>query len=139
MDSATMNRVRAYLHFTAWFIGLGYIVLWPLTLHDSGFATLEGSFLCGGGSFALLDMLCHPAHALRLSPGLHLIGLVSVACIMLRLLLRPLRRSRRALIALMPCTPATRIPAILRARQKPVRPPRPIKPRKHFGLRGIPH
>ena len=134
-----MNRVRAYINFTVWFVGLGYIVLWPLTVHNSGIATLEGSFLCGGGSFALLDMLCHPAHALRLSPGLHLIGQLSVGCIMLLLLLRPLRRSRRALVALMPRTLATRIPAMLRPRQKPVPPPRLIKPRKHFGLRGMPH
>jgi hypothetical protein len=134
-----MDRVRAYINFAVWFIGLGYIVLWPLTVHDSGIATLEASFICGGRSFAQLDMLCNPAYPLRLSPGLHLVGLVSVVCIVLRLLLRQVRRSRRALIALTPRTLATRIPAALRSRKKPVCPPRLIKPRKHFGLRGIPH
>ncbi len=33
-----MNRVKDYVQFAVWFVGLGYMALWPLTAHDHGIA-----------------------------------------------------------------------------------------------------
>ena len=32
--SAAMNRIKDYTGFVGWFAGLGYIVLWPLTVDN---------------------------------------------------------------------------------------------------------
>ena len=143
-----MNRVHDYLQFTAGFVGLGYIVLWPLTAHDNGIAGFDLSVICGR-SFVLVNLICDPPYELRLSPGLHLLGLMSAVffiLFILRLLLRQLRRLRFT-------PPADEIASNVTARalmmgiQAALRrpfaqtlpPPRAVKPRTHFGLRGVPH
>jgi hypothetical protein len=148
-----MNRVKDYLQFTVWFVGLGYLALWPLTAHDNGMAAFGAAFICGGHS--LINMICDPAHALRLSPGLHLIGTMSAACVIVRLLLRQWchwrwQRCAPTGAAADEGNPAERNPATgLRANRwsaklgRPSAPPslplRAVRPRTHFGLRGAPH
>jgi hypothetical protein len=138
-----MNRVRDYVQFAVWFIGLGYIVLWPLTAHDNDIAALGATLICGDALLGPVNLLCNPPRALHLSPGLHLIGLLSAVCVVVRVLLRQLRRSPRADGEADPtaAAAASRIPAVPSrpAPQKPWCPPRPVKPRKNFGLRGVPH
>lgn len=138
-----MNRVTEYIRFAVGFVGLGYIVLWPLTTHDNGIATPETLFVCGT-SFA--DLICHPAPALQLSPGLHLIGVMSAIYVVLRLLLHQFRRWRRALSDERSASaPPARMNDVLarppvRPTAKEPAPPLPtVKPRAHFGLRGLPH
>ncbi len=45
-----MNRVKEYMQFAVWFVGLGYMALWPLTAHDNGIATLGAALICGSHS-----------------------------------------------------------------------------------------
>jgi hypothetical protein len=128
-----MNRVKDYCQFAVCFVGLGYIAFWPLIAHDGGGATLEAALICGGHSAGLVDRICRPPYAMALSPGLHLVGFLSAAGVVLRCLLCRLRRPRRAGsgIAARPASrPCSRL-------MTP--PPRPIKPRRQFGLRGTPH
>ena len=140
-----MNRVREYTQFAVSFVGLGYIVLWPLTARDNDIAKLGATLICGDEPFERVNLICNLPHALHLSPGLHLIGLLSAICVVVRLLLPQLRRSRRAPGALVTAPAlASRIPAVLPraprpARKKPSCPLRPVRPRKDFGLRGVPH
>ena len=82
-----MNRVKDYLQFAIRFVGLGYIVLWPLTAHDVGITALEAQVVCGGGFFGAPGMNCAASHSIQLSPGLHLLGLVAVICLVAQLLL----------------------------------------------------
>ncbi len=133
-----MNRVKDYIQFAVGFVGVGYIVLWPLTAHDNGIAPLEAAFICGH-SFGLTDLICHPPHVLRLSPGLHLIGSISVAFIGLRVLFRRLYRRRAPAGDRTALPSAARIITALRQplAQKPMPPLRRVKPRSHFGLRGV--
>ena len=110
-----MNRVRDYINFAVWFSGLGYIALWPLTAYD----------------------------ALHLSPGLHLAGMTSLACVAIGLVLRPLRRRLR-LRAAAPAPVKRPLVALdrlrLGRRAAPAPPPRRyVRPRSHFGLRNAPH
>lgn len=146
--SAAMNRVKEYITFTVWFVGLGYIALWPLTAHDNDIARLSADLICGEEPLEHLNWICNPSHALHLSPGLHLIGLMSAVCVVVRVLLRRLRRSRRRLGAETTAPEiASRIPAVLQplpraprpARREPMCSLRPVRPRKDFGLRGVPH
>lgn len=103
-----MNRVRDYIGFALWFLGLGYMALWPLTVHA----------------------------ALHLSPGLHLVGMLSSAWVMAGLALRPVRRWRRSRAAVDDRVSSGASPPRL-ARSAPP-PRRYVKPRSHFGLRGVP-
>ncbi len=138
-----MNRVKDYIRFTVWFVGLGYVALWPLTVHDNGVAVIAAA-LCGQ-SLAPMDLVCASAPALRLSPGLHLLGQMSAFCVFVRLLLRPLRRFRivrkdgAAPGPSVPSAPAVRWPDIHRRNHDAAPPPRAVRPRRHFGLRGAPH
>lgn len=137
-----MNRIKDYTGFAAWFCGLGYIALWPVTSPDLGGPPFGASIFCRDGSLSLLDMLCNSAHALRLPPALHALGFLSAVFVTVRLLYYAVRRSRRANV----CSPAdgpalsTRIPATIYKppRRKPAPPLRRVKPRSHFGLRGSP-
>ncbi len=103
-----MNRVRDYMGFALWFLGLGYMALWPLTAHD----------------------------ALHLSPGSHLVGMLAAAWVVAGLALRPIRRWRRSRAAVNDrvsfgaLSPRTARPA--------PPPRRYVKPRSNFGLRGVP-
>jgi hypothetical protein len=129
-----MNRVRDYAGFAIWLLGIGYIVLWPLTSLDHG-APFAASLIC---SLWPLGFLCHLPHPLALPPGLHVIGIVSVAWICLRLALHMIARVRRARVHRAGSALNARIPATLSrpSQRKPISPLRQVKPRSHFGLRG---
>lgn len=129
-----MNRVQDYVQFSVRFAGLGYIALWPLTVHDGAIAELEASLICGGRF--LTEVICRLPQPFALPPGLHLMGLASalavVALCLWRRLIR-LRSLRRPLPVQSAATvPLARKPAGLTER------PRPVKPRREFGLRGAP-
>jgi hypothetical protein len=143
-----MNRVKDYVQFATSFVGIGYLALWPVTAHDNDIAALVMTFIGGSHSLASMNAICVSPHALRLSPGLHLIGAMSAACVIVRLLMRQWRHWRRHGLA--PAhgaagegSPAVglgvvRWPAKLR---RPLAPPplRSVRPRRQFGLRGAPH
>ena len=38
-----MNRIKDYSGFAAWFVGLGYIVLWPLTTSSACSPSIRAS------------------------------------------------------------------------------------------------
>jgi hypothetical protein len=128
-----MNRFRDYAGFAIWFVGLGYIVMWPLTMSDFGHAASSAA-ICGDGG-ARLGPLCDSAQALMLPPALHLVGLLASAFVTARLLLAiklPLRkRNSAAGTGIMDVVPR-------RSRRQPVRSLTKVKPRAHFGLRGPP-
>jgi hypothetical protein len=128
-----VNRVRDYCGFAIRFVGLGYIVLWPVTAPASLMQSGPGR-----ASAPLWHYLCHGPHVFSLPPGLHLIGMVCVACLAVRMIMRPLARRRqgeqRAVM------PAARLSAAVprQPRHKPLGPHRTVKPRSQFGLRGMP-
>lgn len=105
-----MNRVRDYMGFALWFLGLGYMALWPLTAHD----------------------------AVHLSPGLHLVGTVASVWVVAGLALRPIRRWRRSRAAVNEPVSLGAISPRLARPARPLPPRRYVKPRSHFGLRGVP-
>ena len=122
-------------------MGLGYIVLWPLTSPDFSGKPFGASIFCHDGSPSLLDLFCNSAHPLMLPPALHVIGFLSAVFVTVRLLFLAVKRSRRAAGG-KAIDASTRMPVVLPPpprRQTPTRPPRPVKPRTHFGLRGMPH
>ena len=131
-----MNRVQDYVQFSVRFAGLGYIALWPLTVHEGAIAELEASLICG--ERFLTEAICRLPQPLTLTPGLHLIGLTSALavvalCVWRRLIrLRPARRAPPP-VQSAPAAQRSRMPAGLTER------PRPVKPRRQFGLRGLPH
>jgi hypothetical protein len=128
-----MNRVKDYSQFAVCFVGLSYIAFWPLIAHDGGAATLEAALICGSHSAGVMDRICRPPYAMTLSPGLHLVGLLAAAGVVLRFLLCRLRRPRRN-------GSGTIAPLANRLPLRPLTPPsRPVKPRRQFGLRGTPH
>lgn len=144
-----MNRVGDHLQFAVWFVGLGYLALWPVTAHDNGIAAPGAALFCGGHSSDAAHAMCEFPHALRLSPGLHLIGTAAAAYVLVRLLLRQWRHWRRQKSAPADAAPnernstirisPERWPAKLRRALAPPPSPRPVRPRRHFGLRGAPH
>src|SRR5665213_3297154 len=91
-----MDRVKDYVQFAVCFVGLGYIVLWPLTVHDGDMAMLGSAAFCGGPSATLVAFICRPSHALALSPGLHLIGFLSAGAGVLHCRVGRWRRLLRA-------------------------------------------
>lgn len=136
-----MNRVKDYIQFAVCFAGLGYIAFWPLTAHDNTIARFEASLICDGPFSALTDAICRVPHAVTLSPGLHLLGQLAAATVVLRCLMRRWQRRRRAFsgtIIIPPelHSPIQRLPAM---RRPAAPPPRPVKPRRQFGLRGVAH
>ena len=137
-----MNRIKDYTGFAAWFTGLGYIALWPVSSPDLGGRPFGATIFCRDGALELLDMLCNLPHPLRLPPGLHTLGFVSVVFVAVRLLVYAVRRRRRAAAVRAAEASAliVRLPATIQtpARRKPASPFRPVKPRTHFGLRGMP-
>jgi hypothetical protein len=133
-----MNRVADYIGFAIWLLGIGYVVLWPLTSLDHG-GPFAASLIC---SFPPLGFLCHLPHPLPLPPGLQLIGLLSAGWVCLRLASRAIARLRRARAYRAGAASAlsARMPAALLRppRRKPLSALRQVKPRSHFGLRGAP-
>ncbi len=127
-----MNRFWDYFGFAVWFIGLGYIVMWPLTMSDFG-QTASAATICGGGALPP-GLLCDSARGLMLPPGLHLAGGLAAIFVTLRLLTMAIKRAIRGGKA-PAVTPAVVPPAQGRA---PRRSLSRIKPRTHFGLRGSP-
>lgn len=130
-----MNRIRDYTNFAAWFVGLGYVVLWPVTAPAFGDEPFAVTVFCRDGVSGLLDLLCHSAHRLHLPPGLHALGCLSAIFVTSRLMVHAIRQRARGIPDL---TAATALPA-------PAPPPRipaplgpKVKPRSQFGLRGQP-
>jgi hypothetical protein len=127
------NRVGDYCAFAVRFVGLGYLVLWPLASPDP----------FGLARFCRSDapyLLCHWPHLLDLTPGLHLIGIFCAGALGVQLLLRGLARWRRTRAQRAQAAMAldARVPAALlrRPRRPPFQAPLPrIKSRSQFGLR----
>jgi membrane protein implicated in regulation of membrane protease activity len=131
-----MSRVSDYVRFVTWLLGIGYVVLWPLTAFDHG-QPLGAPLLC---AYSPLAFLCDLPHPLALPPGLQLIGLAAAACVCLWLALRVVARWRRARAQRIATLPGARIPVVMLhgARRRPLGPLRQVKPRSHFGLRDTP-
>jgi hypothetical protein len=136
-----MNRIKDYTGFAAWFAGLGYIVLWPLTSSEFGGQPFGASLVCRDSTPQLLDFVCNSTRPLSMAPGLHALGFMAAVFVATRLLVSGVRCSRRAV------TPHTSVPSLLAAQTPhaappPPRKPRPpgptVRPRTHFGLRGVP-
>ena len=140
-----MNRIRDYTGFAAWFAGLGYIVLWPLTSPDLGGKPFGASIFCRDGSPSLLDLLVQFGASADAAAGLAcdriFVGGVrhraaAVACGE-AFAARGRRRRYGCVHAPRANTGAS---ACRRGGKSPARPlRRPVKPRTHFGLRGMPH
>jgi hypothetical protein len=144
MERGDMNRLKDHLCFAVRFVGLGYVVLWPVSTPGGG-DLFGASLLCEGGGRAL-DIVCSLPHPLRLGVGLHLAGALCAVVAVLHLCVHGvcrMRGGRQDAVAASPDTcpaavvaPATRKP---RARRRPMPPPRKVvEPRTHFGLRGVP-
>ena len=140
--NAAVNRIKDYTNFAAWFAGLGYIVLWPVTSPELGGKPFGAAAFCRDDAISLLDLLCASARPLQLAPGLHALGFLSALFVTIRLLVYAIRRPRRvagqatmrAVTRLETLSPPPSPPP----RRKPAPPPRPVTPRSHFGLRGLP-
>lgn len=126
-----MNRIKDYSGFAARFVGSGYLVLWPVTVDETGGMSFGASILCREDSANWLGFLCNSAPALRLPPGLHAIGFMSAVYVIAQVLAGAIKRSRRARLSVAPPT----------QHADPPRKPRPllryVKPRTQFGLRGM--
>jgi hypothetical protein len=155
-----MSRVKDYISFAIWFVGLSYVAVWPMAVMESVAAWLEPqarmSSACGGLVVAPLQQLCLAHEAVALSPGLHLIGTLAAFWVTVRLMvllvILPLRRllpvkavpdKAQAVLALARITSVLRnslAPKFLgplpRLRSRPVPPRRYVPPRREFGLRG---
>jgi hypothetical protein len=136
-----MNRIKDYSCFAACFVGLGYIVLWPITGNEMDGEAFGASIFCRDGSFGLMDFVCGSSQPLRMAPGLHAIGFMSAIFVTTRLLLSAVKRSRRAVRARASASSSSALQAL----DEPAPPPRKsrllqptVKPRTHFGLRGVP-
>jgi len=139
-----MNRVSDYAGFAVWLLGLGYIMLWPLTALPDGGEPLAAALIC---ALKPLRFLCGLPHPLILPVGLQFIGCLSAGWVALRLALRlamrggaRLRRARTSRAGAAQALSA-RIPAMAlrQPRRRPMLPLRSVKPRRQFGLRGTPH
>ena len=130
------NRVGDYCAFAVRFVGIGYLVLWPLASPDPfGLARF-----CRPNT---PHLLCRWPHLLDLTPGLHLIGISCAGALGIQLLLRAAARWRRARAQQAEREEAfnARVPAVLlgRPQRPPFQAPLPkIKSRSHFGLRAAP-
>jgi hypothetical protein len=135
-----MNRIKDYTNFAAWFAGLGYIALWPVTSPELGGKPFGAAAFCRDGAFSLLDLLCASARPLQLAPGLHALGFLSALFVTIRLLVYAIRRPRRVAgrAALRAVTRLETLSPAPPPRRKPAPPSGPIMSRRHFGLRGLP-
>jgi hypothetical protein len=138
-----MNRARDYINFAVKFVGLGYIVLWPVSVIGTSGNVFGAAVLCGGRLGAAMDHLCQLPHLLRLNPGLHIVGAVSAALAVLHLAAAAVRSRRPPGDPGAAAKPAGSVAAVKpktpRFRFRPLPPPRKLgRPRKEFGLRGVP-
>lgn len=137
-----MNRIRDYAAFATGYMGLGYIVLWPLSGADPTGTPFGASLVCGDTAWRLLDAICQSEHRLQMPASLHALGLMSTSLVTLRVLLFLLRRCRWACVA--PPLDMTTLMGRLPKMTWPPRRVRPqarravVKPRAQFGLRGVP-
>ena len=116
-----MNRCKDYIRFAAWFAGLSYLALWPLTTHGIGGIGLGAAW--------------------TLPPTLHAVGLLAAAYVVLRMLSMLVRhwRERRAAAAVPAITPEFAAARLQPPRWRVPAGARAVKPRSHFGLRRAPH
>jgi hypothetical protein len=131
-----MNRARDYINFAVKFVGLGYVVLWPLSVTSTSGDVFGAALVCSGRFGAAVARLCDLPHVLRLSLGLHVVGALCAALALVHLAVLALnaRRKTRAAAA----APAFK-PKKPRFHLRPLPPPRKAgRPRKEFGLRGVP-
>lgn len=152
-----MDRVKDYISFAVWFVGLSYVALWPMAVPDSIAAWLapqvRGPLACGGLVIVSLQELCRAHEAVALSPGLHWIGTLAAFWVTARLF--ALLSVRLAQWLLPRAVQRLLAPARLKAalwqpllRQTVMRliwrrvhrlpPPRYVPRRSHFGLRDGP-
>lgn len=132
-----MNRIKDYTGFAGWFAGLGYIVLWPLTVDNLSDKPFGASIFCRDGPISVPDLLCNASHPLRMPGALHALGFLSAVFVTVRLLVCAFKGSCRAIRSRQTALPAN-IPAeVPPPPRKPAVPYRYVKPRTHFGLRGI--
>jgi len=149
---SSMDRVKDYICFIVWFVGLSYVALWPMAVPDmvihwlsTGEPIARG---CGGLSIGSLRELCQVHAAAALSPGLHLIGMLAAFWVTARLMALLILMVTRVLLwraVIDPLAPA-RFRAALRRplmlltsrRWRRPQPPRYVPPRREFGLRGPP-
>lgn len=120
-----MDRVRNYISFITWFVGLSYLALWPLAVP------------CAGLTMESWRDTCQSHSALVLSPGLHVIGAAAAGWVVLRLGLFGLRRLLRTVSPKAERGGAWRqaLAASLKQNRKPLPPPRWVPRRREFGLR----
>lgn len=128
-----MERVRDYISFVVWFVGLSYVAMWP--------AAVPG---------AVAAWLGHAPGTLSLSRGLNALGMAAAFWVTLRLMLLIALRIARLVAARAPTPLSMPPPAwllglrqfnamrLLRRRLERVPPPRYVPPRRQFGLRGEP-
>jgi len=108
-----MNRCKDYACFIVWFAGLGYIVLWALTVRANASA------------------------AQSLPPAFHVVGLLSALFVAARFAVIGLRRWRsRDEMATAADASADMATTRLSSRWKAPGTPT-VKPRSQFGLRGL--
>ncbi|RDV04865.1 hypothetical protein [Undibacter mobilis] len=114
-----MDRVKDYIRFVVWFVGLSYVALWP----------------AAGSDLA------------PLSPGLHLIGMLAAFWVLARLCLLLCGRvagkllPKAAWASLSPRRLRAALGRVLmRLTLRRIEPPPPhyVHPRREFGLRGEP-
>jgi hypothetical protein len=143
-----MSRLRDYLGFSVWFVGLGYAVLWPLSTPGDG-ELFGAALVCHDRVGRVLDLVCAWPHPLRLSLGLHATGALCAVLATLQLCVVAVRRARRLRagpaasvlpsVEAEPSTAPRQPPTPFKARRRPMPPPRKfVPPRSHFGLRGLP-
>lgn len=135
-----MKRCRDYIGFAVWFVGIGYAVLWPLTVDGNGGALFGASIVCGHAAGGVEAVLCGLPHPLALPIGLHVLGFTAAMLVAARLSCRLLRRLRPRAEVIPPAALVARLLGTIPmcTRRKPARPSRRVTPRKHFGLRGMP-
>jgi hypothetical protein len=137
-----MNRAREYINFAVKFVGLGYIVLWPLSVTSTSGNVFGAALVCGSGPGAAVDPLCRLPHLFRLSLGLHVVGALFAVLAVLHLAVQAVRAARAQRKPNGVATTDSAFPVKRkqpRFRLRPLPPPRKFgRPRKEFGLRGVP-
>jgi hypothetical protein len=145
-----MDRVKDYICFAVWFIGLSYVALWPMAVPDSVVTWLTPQApaprACGGLVVASLQELCRAHETVALSPGLHAIGMLAAFWVTARLMLLLLLRLARLLVprAVQDLLSPARMHVVLRRpltllmrhRSRQPASPRYVPRRREFGLRG---
>ena len=115
-----MNRCKDYACFVAWFAGLSYMALWPLTAHGMGGVGLGADW--------------------KLPPTLHVLGLIASLFVLARIAAIAVARLRRRRAAQPePAVAPDLLAARLNARRWKAPAAQSVRPRAQFGLRGTQH